>query len=355
MLSMDIHLQRDRFELVGRLQANAGETIAILGPNGAGKTTLIEILAGLLRIDSGTVSYEGEIFDDGVATFVPPNGRRIGMVFQDTLLLPHLSSLRNVAFPLRARGITRSVAEQKAIGMLDHVRAGHLSVRRSRQLSGGEAQRVSLARALVVEPRILLLDEPTAALDIASKGEVRSMLGSVLSEFDGTARLVTHDPVDALTLADRIVVMEDGAITQVGSPDEIRDAPKTPYAAELVCLNLFRGQLRVVEPGVGQIETGRGDVVVAIGADRTAGEVSGLLHPSDVSIHLNEPEGSPRNVVRGQISSIDLGGDRARVRIASRPELVAEVTLGSLSRLGLHPGQTVWASFKAVEVRVVSV
>jgi molybdate transport system ATP-binding protein len=300
------------------------------------------------------VSFEGEIFDDGMATFVPPTDRPIGMVFQDKLLFPHLSASRNVAFPLRARGIARSVADRKATEMLEQLSAGHLADRRPRQLSGGEAQRVSLARALVADPKILLLDEPTAALDVASKGDVRSTLGSVLSEFDGTAVLVTHDPVDALTLADRIIVMEDGAITQVGSPDEIRDAPKTPYAAELVCLNLFRGQLRVVEPGVGQIETGRGDVVVAIGADRTAGEVSGLLHPSDVSIHLNEPEGSPRNVVRGQISSIDLGGDRARVRIASRPELVAEVTLGSLSRLGLHPGQTVWASFKAVEVRVVS-
>ncbi|MDP9329827.1 MAG: ABC transporter ATP-binding protein [Actinomycetota bacterium] len=354
MLSIDVRLRRDRFELVGCLEVSPGETIAILGPNGAGKTTLVEILAGLLRIDSGTLSFEGEMFDDGTTTFVPPNGRPIGMVFQDTLLFPHLSVSRNVAFPLRARGIARSTAEQAAMGILDHLGAAHLSDRRPRQLSGGEAQRVSLARALVAEPKILLLDEPTASLDVASKGEVRSTLGSVLSEFDGTALLVSHDPVDALTLADRIVVMEDGAITQVGSPDEIRDAPKTPYAAELVGLNLFRGQLRVLEPGVGQIETGRGDVVVAIGADRSGGEVLGLLHPSDVSIHLNEPEGSPRNVVRGPISSIDLGGDRARVRIASTPELVAEVTLGSLSRLGLHPGQTVWASFKAVEVRVVS-
>jgi molybdate transport system ATP-binding protein len=354
MLFMDVHLQRDRFELAGRLEVDARETIAILGPNGAGKTTLVEILAGLVPIDRGSVSYEGEIFDDGAATFLPPNDRPIGMVFQDTLLFPHLDSLRNVAFPLRARGISRSAAERAAMTMLDHLAAGHLSDRRPRQLSGGEAQRVSLARALVAEPRILLLDEPTAALDVASKADIRSTLGSVLSEFDGTTVMVTHDPVDALTLADRIVVMEDGAFTQVGSPDEIRDAPKTAYAAELVGLNLFRGPLRVVEPGVGLIGTGDGDVVVAIDAERQAGDVLGLLHPSDVSVHLSEPEGSPRNVVRGQISSIDLGGDRARVRIASRPELVAEVTLGSLSRLGLHPGQTVWASFKAVEVRVVS-
>lgn len=353
MLTADVGLRRGDFHVDGSLTARAGETVAVLGPNGAGKTTFVEALAGLRAIDAGAIALDDATFDDGRAIFVPPNERPVGMVFQDALLFPHLDALRNVAFPLRARGLGRKTAESAARNTLALVGAGELADRRPSALSGGQSQRVSLARALVREPQLLLLDEPTSALDVAAKSEVRATLASVLSTFGGIAILVTHDPVDAFTLADRIAVMERGAFTQIGTADEIRDAPRTPYAAALVGLNLFRGRITVLEPGVGVIDTGNGEVVAAASGDDATGEVLGLLHPSDVSVHLHRPEGSARNVYPGRIAAIDLGGDRARVRIDSAPALVAELTLGSLSRLGLHPGQEVWASFKAVEVRVV--
>src|SRR5262245_50582340 len=186
-----------------------GELVVLLGPNGAGKTTLLRALAGLVALDSGRVVLDEVVLEDPEQHVrVPTERRPIGFVFQDYLLFPHLSALENVAFGLRARGVPRAEARRRAATWLKRVGLSHHARSRPAALSGGQAQRVALARALVADPRLLLLDEPLAALDIASRGEVRRDLRRHLASFDGTRLLVTHDPLEAMTMADRLVVLE---------------------------------------------------------------------------------------------------------------------------------------------------
>ena len=279
----------------------------------------------------------------------------MGVVFQDLRLFPHLSALDNVAYPLRARGVSRREARSRAHALLEQLGVAERGEARPDALSGGQAQRVALARALVHGPRLLLLDEPLSTLDVRARPATRSVLRSTLAGFTGVRVLVTHDPVEAMTLAEHIVVMEEGRVTQSGSPAEIRKAPGTEYAAALVGLNLFRGRLEPLEQGAGVLRTASGDVVVPWpGELRGALDgVAGLLRPGDVSLYRARPEGSARNVVHGTITSITLEGERARIAVDGAPSLVADVTPGSVTRLGLAEGVAVWASFKAMEVSLV--
>jgi molybdopterin-binding protein len=270
-----------------------------------------------------------------------------------------MDALENAAFPLRARGTPKGDARKRATDLL--ARLGFPSGRlraKPESLSGGETQRVALARALIHHPRLLLLDEPTSSLDVAARGAIRPLLREILEAFDGVRVLVTHDPVEAMTLADRIVVLEDGRVSREGTPDELRDSPRTPYVAELVGLNLYSGTLEPLEPGAGRLRTADGDLIVAWppAADPASGPVAGvtaLLRPADVTLHTTRPDGgSARNLLQGRVASISREGDRARVRIASRPPVVAEITLGSVDRLGLTERREVWAGCKAVEIRL---
>jgi molybdate transport system ATP-binding protein len=354
-LSVDVGVRRGSFWVRAAFEARAGETLALLGPNGSGKSTLVGAIAGLLPPDEGVVRLDGGVLDDVAAGVrVPPERRPVGVVFQDLLLFPHLSALENVAFPLRARGVARPQARDRSLGWLERLGIGARAAARPRDLSGGEAQRVALARALVAEPALLLLDEPLSALDVGARARIRDLLREELARFPGVRILVTHDPVEASTLADRLVLLEDGRITQVGSPEEIRTAPRSRYAADLVGVNAFRGRLEPVEEGAGRIATSDGDVIVPWPEGFPGGDAIGLLRPADVTLSLDPPAGSARNVLQGRIGSVAIEGDRARVRIASSPSLVAEVTLGSVERLGLREGVVVWASFKAVEVDVLT-
>jgi molybdate transport system ATP-binding protein len=176
-----------------------------------------------------------------------------------------------------------------------------------------------------------------------------------LRTFDGIRLLITHDPVEAAMLSDRLVLLEEGQVTQTGTPEEIRRAPRTPFAADLVGVNFFAGHLEPAGEGAGRLVTPGGEIVVAwpSGRPETSEDTIGVLRPRDVSLHLQRPEGSARNVLRGRVAGIDIEGDRARVQVLSAPPLVAEVTLGSISRLGLVEGADVWASFKAVEVELL--
>jgi len=355
-LQADVRASRDAFAVEAAFSANAGETVALLGPNGAGKSTLVVALAGLLVPDAGRIALDGTILDDPAAGIhVPAEERSIGVVFQQLLLFPHLSALENVAFPLRATGADTSTARGRAGAALERLGVGARAKARPRDLSGGEAQRVALARALINEPRLLLLDEPLSALDVQARTEIRMLVRHTLAGFDGIRVLVTHDPVEAMTLADRMVIVEAGRVTQQGTPEDIRRAPRTPYAADLVGVNLFSGRLSRLPDGAGLLETAGGPVEVAWPdrADDPMSDVLGLLRPADVSLYRGRPDGSARNVLNGRIAGISLEGDRARVRIRSSPPLTAEVTSGSVTRLGLADGVEVWASFKAVEVTVV--
>jgi molybdate transport system ATP-binding protein len=324
-----------------------GELVVLLGPNGAGKTTLLRALAGLVPLEGGgRVLLDEIVLDDTEAGVrVPTERRPVGFVFQDYLLFPHLSALENVAFGLRARGVPRAEARRRAAAWLQRVGLGDHARSRPAALSGGQAQRVALARAMVADPRLLLLDEPLAALDAATRSQVRRDLRRHLASFDGTRLLVTHDPLEAMTMADRLVVLESGHVTQTGTAAEVSAQPRSRYVAELVGVNLFRGHAA----GNTVKLAGGGGLVVA---DDHRGEVFAAVHPRAVALHRRAPEGTPRNVWPGTAEALEVVGDRVRVRVAGQVPIVAEVTPAAASELHLADGGPVWAAVKATEVSV---
>jgi molybdate transport system ATP-binding protein len=329
------------------LDAAPGETVVLLGPNGAGKTTVLRVIAGLLPLDSGHVVLDGEVLDDPrTGAWRTPERRSVGYVFQDHALFPHLSALENVAFGLRARGIRRSDARGRAQAWLERVGVAPHAAARPRALSGGQAQRVALARALAPEPRVLLLDEPLAALDATARVDTRRELRRHLDGHDGVRVVVTHDPVDAMTLGDRVVVIEEGRVVQSGPLPELRERPRTRYVADLVGVNLYRGSA----DGRGTIRIpDRGELVAAA---QTFGDVFAVVPPRAVALHRREPEGTPRNVLAGTVEHLDVEGDRVRVIVAGPVPVTAEVTPAAVDELELTPGTPVWASIKATEITV---
>ena len=323
-----------------------GEVVALLGPNGAGKTTLLKAVAGLVPLGRGHVRLDGVVLEDAESgRYVPTERRPIGVVFQDYLLFPHMTVRDNVAFGLTSRGKGSREARATAMDWLERVGVAAHAQSRPAQLSGGEKQRVALARALATNPRLLLLDEPLAALDVTARTEVRRDLKRHLSSFRGTRLIITHDPLEAVALADRLVVMERGRIVQSGTPAEIAEHPRSSYVADLVGVNLFRG-----EADHGSVKVAGGQALAAAGA--ATGDVFAVIHPRAVALHRHMPEGSPRNVWAGRADAIELIGDRARVRVLGRLPLVAEVTPAALTDLKLVEGSEVWISFKATDVSI---
>jgi molybdate transport system ATP-binding protein len=322
-----------------------GETVALLGPNGSGKTTALRALAGLLPIDAGRIALDGEVLDDpSSGTWIPPEHRSIGVVFQDYLLFPNLSARDNVAFGLRRGGMRKPAARAVADQWLDRMGLADHADNRPRQLSGGQAQRVALARALATEPRLLLLDEPLAALDAGTRSDLRSDLRRHLASFPGVRVLVTHDPVDALALADRVAVLESGRVVQTGTVADIAARPRSRYVADLVGVNLLRGHAHgatvALDPGTVTI------------ADPAEGPVWVLVHPTAVALHRDAPVGSPRNSWRGTVTGLDLRGDRVRVRLDAAPPIVAEVTADAVRALDIEHGTELWIAVKATEIAV---
>jgi molybdate transport system ATP-binding protein len=344
-LDVDVRTALGALDLDMRFRIEEGEVVALLGPNGAGKTTLLRAIAGLAPIN-GRVVLDREVLEDtGAGKYVPTEERPIGFVFQDSLLFPHLNVVDNVAFGLRARGTGRPEALRRAMGWLDRVGLKNRAGARPSELSGGERQRAALARALAPNPRVLLLDEPLAALDATARVAVRRDLKSHLASFRGVRLVVTHDPLEAALLADRLIVIEGGKHVQTGAPAEVAEHPRSRYVADLVGVNLLRG-----EAGPGSVRVAGGHVVAAAGAE--SGDVFAVIHPRAVSVHRTRPEGSPRNVWRGRAQGVELYGDRARVRIEGEVPIVAEVTPAALAELKLAEGGDVWLSFKATDVSV---
>jgi len=334
-----IEVNRSRFSLDIDLTVEAGETVAVLGPNGAGKTTLLRALAGLVPI-AGRVELDGDVLDDSaVGRHVPTEERRVGIVFQDHVLFPHMTVLENVAFGLKR---DRS---RVARGWLDRSGLGDKAGVMPGELSGGQAQRVALLRTLVTEPRLLLLDEPLAALDVSVRAEVRRELSRQLAGFTGIRILVTHDPLEAIALADRLVVLEQGKVVQTGLPSEVTARPRSRFVADLAGVNLLRGTGKD-----DHIELDGGEVLAA--PESGEGDVFAVIHPRAVALYLARPEGTPRNVWRARAEDLDLRGERVRVRLSGPVPLVAEVTPSAVRDLRLDAGAEVWVAVKATEISV---
>ncbi|MGW7056086.1 ABC transporter permease [Streptomyces sp. NPDC054887] len=328
------------------LDAAPGTTIAVVGPNGAGKTTLLRALLGLTPRAHATLRL-----GDTDVTGLPPHRRGVAWVPQDGALFPHLTALANTAYGLRARGVARAEARRGAQEWLDRLGVGHLAQRRPAQLSGGQAQRVALARALAARPRLLLLDEPLAALDQSTRAHVRHTLRSHLDGFGGVCLIVTHDPVEAVSLADRVLVLDDGRALQDAPPAEVTRHPRSPWVARMLGRNAWPGT--ATEKGLRL--AGGATLVVAdplpAGTDALA-----IIAPEAVSVHRERPTGSPRNVWPGTVREITASGSRLRVLITSEhaPDLVAEITPQAAAELGLADGTSVWTSVKATETTVVA-
>ena len=409
-LEATIRLRRGEFDLDVHLHVAPGETAVLLGPNGAGKSTIVAALAGLIPLQSGIVRLGGRVLDDPTSdVFVAPELRRIGVVFQDQILFGHLSALDNVAFGLTSRGIRRAEAHERAQAWLDAMDLGDLGHRRPRALSGGQRQRVALARALACDPDLLLADEPLGSLDVTARNRLRRNLAAHLSsrltgegiseaELGGEAvaratrehgmqgrgaagvlafpsivsgavpqrdagsvprLLITHDPTDAFVLADRVHIIENGRLTQSGTPSQLRRAPATAYAADLSGINLVRGTADrgeiTVMPGGGASSEGgsrRGAVLLHAADSTVRGPVLATIHPRAIALHRERPSGSPRNVWRTTAEAVEPLGDITRVLLGSPLPLTADITPGAAHELLIRPGTSLWVSVKATEVEL---
>ncbi|AOT60918.1 ABC transporter permease [Streptomyces rubrolavendulae] len=332
------------------LDVPAGTTVAVVGPNGAGKSTLLRALLGLTPRAAATRLRLGGPELSGL----PPHRRGIAWVPQDGALFPHLTALANTAYGLRARGVPRAAARAEAYGWLERLGVGALAYRRPGQLSGGQAQRVALARALAARPRLLLLDEPLAALDQTTRARVRHALRQHLAGFPGVSLIVTHDPVEAVSLADLVLVVEEGRLVQYAEPAEVARHPRSPWVARMLGRNAWPGTVRD-----GGLDTAGGARLVTAADPAPADGAAALavVSPEAVSLHAARPSGSPRNVWPGTVRELAAYGARLRVLVAggagAPAEVVAEVTPAAAADLGLAEGAGVWVSVKATEITVV--
>jgi molybdate transport system ATP-binding protein len=344
ILEADVALALGQLALETRLDVDERAVVAVVGPNGAGKTTLLRAIAGLVPLDRGRLTIGGMVVEDPAARIrLPPEQRSVGVVFQEHRLFSNLTALENVAFGLRAGGMPRHAARARAASWLDRVGLSGVGGERPRHLSGGQAQRVALARALAIEPAVLLLDEPLAAVDAAARTELRHLVREELGRYPGARVIVTHDPVEAAALADRLVVIEGGNITQEGPLADVTARPRSAWVASMVGLNLLAGR---AEQTTVVLDNGATIVTASAGS----GPTFVAIRPNAVTLHRERPQGSARNVWPGEAAELHLTGDRARVRVRGPVPLVAEVTAASVAELRLADGGPIWASAKATEI-----
>lgn len=330
-----------------------GKILAVLGPNGAGKSTLLLLIAGLLRPDEGRVELgDLVVTDTSTGVFVPAHARGVAMLSQQALLFPHLTVAANVAFAPRCKGHNRSDARAIAQRWLEAVDAQALADRRPAELSGGQAQRVAVARALAAEPRVLLLDEPMAALDVSAAPALRRLLRDVLRNNARTAVIVTHDLLDALAIADEVVVFEDGRIVESGSVRSVLTSPRSDFAARIAGVNLITG----VIGGPGILRTSWGTSISGTGELERGAAAVALFRPAAVAVHLDAPRASPRNVIPLTIAEMDVHGTTVRVRGTDQADgstgLAADVTAAAAADLDLAPGRHVYFVVKTQEVEL---
>lgn len=321
-----------------------GETVAILGPNGAGKSTLLNLTAGLLSPDRGRATLGGRVLFDAEPgrrrVALPAWKRGVSMLAQDALLFPHLSVRENVAFGPRSTGSSRADARNRADAWLERVDAAELAERRPAELSGGQAQRVAVARALATEPELLLLDEPMAALDVSVAPAIRRMLREVLR--DRTAIIVTHDVLDAYTLADRVVVLEAGRVVDAGPTRAVLDRPATPFAAGLAGLNLLMGT--AVSGGTIELDDGQRLVARSAQGLEPGAAAALAVRPSAVRVLAPTIPGRHDNTITATVSDVEPRGDVVRIRAG---RIAADVTPAEAADLDLQPGAVARFAFSA--------
>ncbi len=341
-LDLDCVVRRGRFDLRIALTIAPGEVLGVLGPNGAGKTTLLRALAGLTPISSGHITVGGAVLDrPDTGTFVAADQRSVGVVFQNYRLFPHLSVRDNVGFAARAAGASRTRSRELAAPWLHRLDLTDLADRRPAELSGGQAQRVAMARALAATPALLLLDEPLAALDAQTRLDLRGQLRRYVAGFDGPVLLVTHDPLEAMVMADRLVVVEQGRVVQEGPPATVARRPATQYVARLMGLNLYAGVRR---PDDAVELDGGGTLVVPSDPELEGPGSAGRrvlvgLRPTSISIHSARPEAlSTRNVWPGTVAGLEMLADRVRLQVEGPPGALVDVTPAAVAELGLRPG-----------------
>lgn len=357
-----------------------GLVTAVVGHNGAGKSTLAQVIAGTLRVDSGTVSIGERVVDDA-ATFVPARRRGVAMVSQAPRIFTHMSVLANVAFPLRVRGVGRAQAREAALEQLRAVGIDDLAHKRASDLSGGQAARVAIARALVFRPEVLILDEPTAALDVEATTQVSSVLRQRLTGAGITTLLVSHDIAEVLALASHMIVMGDGRVVEEGEPARVLASPQSVFAARLAGLNIVAGPI-VTRPGMvgvsvgsgvlwaadlsgfdsdgaGVVDNAAGDAAddVASGGSNQGGRVALTFPPEAVALAREESHASPRSVLPGVVAGIDVDGSLVSVRVALAEgvSVTSRVTASAWAELGLGVGDSLWASVKATQVRAIRI
>lgn len=358
-LRADVGLTRPGFALDVAVEVAPGETLAVLGPNGAGKSTLLDILAGLLAPDRGAVTLGGRELTRAGAVLVPPERRRIGLLGQDPLLFPHLGATENIAFGPRSQGRPRGAARAEARDWVVRMGLSGLADRRPGKLSGGQRQRVALARALAARPDLLLLDEPLGALDARSAPEIRQLLRTHLRAAGVMSVLVTHDPLDAAVLADRVLILEDGAVVDRGPTAQVLAAPRSGFGAALAGLNLVLGTVDADLPagGVGSMRLGstpNGPVGATLtgvaGGEVPAGAAAAVFPPAAVSLFADVVTGSPRNHWAATVTGLYSLGAAIRVQLSGPTEIAADVTAAAVSELGLAVGDRVYVAIKATEV-----
>lgn len=357
-----------------------GLVTAVVGHNGAGKSTLAQVIAGTLRLDQGSARIGERVVDDD-ATFVPARRRGVAMVSQAPRIFTHMSVLANVAFPLRVRGVGRAEARAAALEQLRAVGIDDLAHKRASDLSGGQAARVAIARALVFRPEVLILDEPTAALDVEATAQVSSVLRQRLTGAGITTLLVSHDIAEVLPLASHMIVMGDGCVVEEGEPARVLASPSSVFAARLAGLNILSGPI-VTRPGMvgvsvgegelwaadlsgfdsadaGRVDVASGDAAddVASGGSGQGGRVALTFPPEAVALSREESHASPRSVLPGVVAGIDVNGSLVSVRVtlAEGVSVTARVTASAWADLDLGVGDRLWASVKATQVRAIRI
>lgn len=349
MSAVDVRARVNARGLDVELGVAPGTVVALVGPNGAGKSSVLQLVGGQLRPDAGTVSVDGTVVS-GPGVHVPVHRRNIAVLEQRSLLFEHLTVGENAAFGLRARGVRAAEAHERARRELDAVGCGDLTDARAWEVSGGQAQRIAIARALATDPRLVLLDEPLAALDVSVAPAIRSLLRHRIRDEGRTALLVTHDAVDALALADELFVMEGGRVVASGPVADLLARPRTPFVADLVGTNLVTGTASEVDAIT--LPTGERVVGVADGALGDGRAAIASFAPAAVAVHTTDPSGSPRNHLRATVTGIEPRGSLVRLtgELADGSPLAADLTLAASVDEGLAPGREVWLVVKAAQV-----